>query len=271
MVSGTATVLQTLVAASTTVTTPTRMAKEKRKRRKGTKGSTETDAETEDDESQRLEAAVKHLQVLALLPLQGVSQEDLVLPASILGDEHGKKYLWAKNGLATLVHLAAKQVWRDCIWIWKELEIDNNFNNGMRIDAKNRHKSVSDWVGRARAPHWMLSKESPAVYEVKFWTWWRGLQPDWQTNSLESEDNVVTPMHLVPGVGEDWECLRCLGPNGLLSVLAALLFWGKMVYTLPMAGFRAEENFNAAEKAWELAAEDVRVVLMGLLSTRGLI
>jgi len=205
--------------------------------------------------------------VAPLVPPSNLNTKALILPAFVL-QEPTKKYIWAKNGLASLLNIAGGEKWNTCIWYWLELEIDNEFKDGRRLEGKNRHKSVSDWIARARASNWMGLKEAPTVYEEKFWSWWRSAQPEWRGGDDISSEGAHVAMKVLPPDGDDWEDIRCMGSNGLLSALGALLFWGSAVFTMPMAGYRANERFDAAEAAWLVAVTDVNVVLSGLLSTR---
>ena len=57
-----------------------------------------------------------------------------------------------------------------------------------------------------------------AEFERAFNLWWMEFQPEWHVASAEKS-----------AVGQDvggWENLRKAGLNGLVSLLAALFFWG---------------------------------------------
>jgi len=45
---------------------------------------------------------------------------------------------------------------------------------------------------------------------------------------------------------EDWKGICAPGPNGLLSVLAALYFWGRDLKELPDTGFQNKQAQDAS-------------------------
>ncbi|KDR75456.1 hypothetical protein GALMADRAFT_140956 [Galerina marginata CBS 339.88] len=77
---------------------------------------------------------------------------------------------------------------------------------------------VKQWIQRARSPTWRPIIQDLAKFEREFGAWWTALQPEWR---VEAEEG-----HAVEDGEGDWEVLRKQGLNGLLSLLAALFFWG---------------------------------------------
>ncbi|KAF9554474.1 hypothetical protein CPC08DRAFT_766685 [Agrocybe pediades] len=80
----------------------------------------------------------------------------------------------------------------------------SRLNNGSivyKLSMESRPAAVAAWIKRACAPNWRPEIQDLQAYEKEFKVWWKGL--------LDNEDGLAKP-----------------GVNGLLSVLAALLFWG---------------------------------------------
>lgn len=99
-------------------------------------------------------------------------------------------------------------------------------------------------------------------FETKFWMWWSQLQPEYHARD---ESNVMLLM------GEDgrpdrcsegsWEALRMPGPNGWVSVVAALCFWEWTLESMKREGHRGIAAAKYARKEWLKAVEDVDFVL----------
>ena len=72
------------------------------------------------------------------------------------------------------------------------------------------------------------------------------MQPKWRV----SEKGAI----LMDDVEGEWENLRKLGLNGLLSTLASLFYWGRIV-----------QRNTKQRKAWAVDVEDCTLVLRHLL------
>ncbi|KAJ3505719.1 hypothetical protein NLJ89_g7270 [Agrocybe chaxingu] len=84
-----------------------------------------------------------------------------------------------------------EEKWAEIICLWYAFEVQEQFTHVCNLDVK--------------------------TYEVQFVEWWTSLQPDWR---LSDEDKLEKECE-----GDDWECLRLPGLNGIVSVVAALFFW----------------------------------------------
>jgi len=82
-----------------------------------------------------------------------------------------------------------------------------------------------------------------ASYESEFKAWWSVLQPEWRKSSSGE-------IHFSK-VDGDWEVLHRPGLNGILSVMAALFFWGVSLQEDSRTG-------------WNDAVSDCLVVLTAL-------
>ncbi|KAJ7040099.1 hypothetical protein C8F04DRAFT_924800, partial [Mycena alexandri] len=81
-----------------------------------------------------------------------------------------------------------------------------------------RPKEVSDWVrdGRGRTKTVRQITNLPA-YAANVRAWWTGLQPSWREKWDEGVEEEAT---------DEWGTLASAGQNGVLSVVAALYWWG---------------------------------------------
>ena len=83
----------------------------------------------------------------------------------------------------------------------------------------------------------------------------------------EDETSIEDIEHLkkIAAKDKDWKGICAPGPNGLLSVLAALYFWGRDLKELPDTGFQNKQARDASYINWNAAADDVLVVLTSKL------
>ncbi|KAJ7264466.1 hypothetical protein B0H12DRAFT_1068719 [Mycena haematopus] len=102
---------------------------------------------------------------------------------------------------------------------------------GGQITTSDRPKALEWWLGRGRK--WektvdvgVLDPKKPGTFVANWWDWWVRIQP--------SDRSDWSPM------------LRLHGKNGMLQVMASLLWWGEAV------------GENPAElREWSMAVEDV--------------
>lgn len=125
---------------------------------------------------------------------------------------------------------------------WVKFEEDAQFQGDGRLGARRRPQAIGDWIQRARTPEFRPAIKNVARFAADFSAWWRGLQPEWRRASSN-----------VGPAGGDWTHIRRSGVNGLLSVVAALFFWGDIVRGTP------------ARAVWLKAMEDVLFVFEQLL------
>lgn len=142
--------------------------------------------------------------------------------------------------------------------LWLKLEVDGKGVGG-KLAAKGRPKCVGYWISVARPNRLIDLDTSFKDFEMVFWKWWRSLQPQFRTEGLAEGQEMVRK--LPPTEEREWEALRATGTNGLVSVLAALAFWGRPVLSLPMAGYRNQQTRDAEVSRWLKAIIDVEFAL----------
>ncbi|KAJ7673342.1 hypothetical protein DFH06DRAFT_979254, partial [Mycena polygramma] len=133
---------------------------------------------------------------------------------------------------------------------WTRIELACSFANPKHdaLPKTGRPKQVDKWItaarGRRRADTLV---KNPGQYEQQFWGWWDSLQPKWRSKEVDGS-------WVVGGAyGKDWDSLSYWGENGLLSVAAALYFWGCAV-----------QYEDGLLERWERAVGDTCWVFEGL-------
>ncbi|KDR76072.1 hypothetical protein GALMADRAFT_139832 [Galerina marginata CBS 339.88] len=127
---------------------------------------------------------------------------------------------WFKNALAMLQDekLQGEPQWGELVRTWATFESQEKYLGTTNLKCKHRPEVVKSWIRRARSAKWRPDSIDAPQFVIEFSQWWASLQPDWR---LSTDEEV-----LFEEVDGDWEVLRRPGINGLVSVLAALFFWG---------------------------------------------
>lgn len=108
--------------------------------------------------------------------------------------------------------------WLELVRLWEVFEAREGFASPSNLSPHGRPPCVAEWIKRARAPSYRPPIANLDDYAQVFTQWWGSLQPEWRRSSGS----------LVQSSG-DLDVLRKPGVNGLLSVLAALFFWGLLL------------------------------------------
>jgi len=87
-----------------------------------------------------------------------------------------------------------------------------------KLSTAHRPDAIKAWIARACSSSWRPAISDISLYETEFTLWWAMLQPVW---CKRSDGNIIFSK-----VEGDWEVLQRAGLNGVLSVMAGLLFWG---------------------------------------------
>ncbi|KAJ6450232.1 hypothetical protein C8R47DRAFT_1230344 [Mycena vitilis] len=124
-------------------------------------------------------------------------------------------------------------------------------NNGA-LSAKKRPTQVTAWVNRGRD----RMKYPPSVsdvdaYGLEWAAWWDSLQPVWRERGGDGYWAVGGSW----GGPDKWDPLEAPGPNGCISVVAGLFFWGRQTMTPQQLS------------DWERAVFDVTWMLEGLAAS----
>ncbi|KAJ7439913.1 hypothetical protein B0H11DRAFT_1691644, partial [Mycena galericulata] len=135
--------------------------------------------------------------------------------------------------------------WAKCVATFFDFEAAYGYEEGGQMGAKGRPKEVSAWIARARK--WNVKVDLGSIGEDgeegtfadRWCNWWRSIQP--------SDRKIMGRIMTSPNEA-DWSRLCKLhGKNGMLQVMATLLWWGDQL----------EGKSEAEGRDWRLAVGDV--------------
>ncbi|PPQ80261.1 hypothetical protein CVT24_006601 [Panaeolus cyanescens] len=107
--------------------------------------------------------------------------------------------------------------WNDLLAAWSAFEERSAYAELGRLPATGRPPLISKWIKNARSEKWLPKKFNVKQYQEVFTSWWASLQPAWRI-----ENGRIVEERLEG----DWGILKMSGTNGIVSVVAALFFWG---------------------------------------------
>ncbi|KAJ7511244.1 hypothetical protein B0H11DRAFT_2215083 [Mycena galericulata] len=124
-------------------------------------------------------------------------------------------------------------------------------DNRGKLPTAFRPAQVYSWIKGGRGKK---TKAPPCINNVdlyaKQWAeWWDSMQPAWRTRDADGHWSVGGSW----GPADQWDPLEAPGPNGCLSVVASLFFWG-----------RAKTQSEELRSQWDRAVQDVVWMLEGL-------
>lgn len=123
---------------------------------------------------------------------------------------------WLMSASGMLRSEALGVEWLELVGTWEAFEVGEGFSFPTKLAAKGRPPCIGDWIQRARAPSYRAAIANPADFAQAFTAWWTSLQPEWRQS----------PGTLLLKTSGNLDAIRKPGTNGLLSVIAALFFWG---------------------------------------------
>lgn len=182
----------------------------------------------------------------ANLPSKPKPKPKILLPLPKFPDsgpefyDHYKKYL--------LSEMHDEPLWVQAVDAWYNFEKSRGFPAKSKgkdlIVTEERPSAIATWVrnGRKKDP---VEIEDGAAHRKSLLKWWDTLQPDWRKQG-EKYDK---------GDEHDWGSLDADGRNGLLSVLACMLWWRKI-----------EKGTKKDSPDWVKLVSDVTLVLGELVT-----
>ncbi|PPQ76366.1 hypothetical protein CVT24_008806 [Panaeolus cyanescens] len=136
--------------------------------------------------------------------------------------------------------------WIALVEAWSTFQVAAGFTEDNKLPTKHRPFPIKEWIARARSPTYRPVITNLSEYESNFNLWWYSMQPDWR-----KADGMVDPRR----VDGDWSSLWLPGLNGLVSVIAALLYWGIAAHgnkTRTLSWLRAVRDCKTAISALSL-------------------
>ena len=140
-------------------------------------------------------------------------------------------------------------IWSSLVQAWLAFERKESKQTPSILNSTHRPVIVRDWIQRARSASYRPAIESTLEFEKAYMSWWKELQPDWR---MSSSRQIAYSK-----VDGDWDGIRTASRNGLLSVVAALFFWG--------VALKKTKKTAYEDKGWKLGTDDCLRVLNGLL------
>ncbi|KAK7028486.1 hypothetical protein R3P38DRAFT_3190082 [Favolaschia claudopus] len=168
---------------------------------------------------------------------------------------------WFKAVYAEVSTVPLGQPFNTLLEGWTNLERAYGWESGRRgLPSDGRPSQVSSWVSLARGSRGgsMGEGRGPTLadtvkFEKEWWGWWGKLQPEWRVRDEQREGRWARDER--PATGPDtWTSLRFPGPNGILSLVACLFWWGKKL--------KSDERVGG----WSEAVEDLSWMVWGMLA-----
>ena len=136
-------------------------------------------------------------------------------------------------------------VWAKLVDAWATFEGQAGYMGDKKLSTAHRPDAIKAWIARARSSSWRPAISDTSLYETEFTLWWAMLQPVWRKRS----DGSI----IFSKVEGDWEVLRRAGLNGVLSVMAGLLFWGVSL-----------RDGGGSRVGWNKAVSDCLIVMKSI-------
>ncbi|KAK7027691.1 hypothetical protein R3P38DRAFT_3190755 [Favolaschia claudopus] len=123
-----------------------------------------------------------------------------------------------------------------------------------------RPPQVASWIssGRGTRKGTMSGGVGPSISNVdafaeSWWDWWTSMQPAWRTRNAGNEEWFERGAY--PDFEKStWETFRCPGQNGMMCLVACLLWWGTKLHS----------KGREVSESWVEAAKDLQWVILGL-------
>jgi hypothetical protein len=160
---------------------------------------------------------------------------------------------WFREVRAELMRVDLGPHFHALLNAWTRIEAASRFEHAdTNLPHKGRPGQVTRWIASQRGKRVAdIAVPDPVLYAKEWKTWWDFLQPKWRVRGSDERWTVGGPY------GSDWEELFQWGVNGVVSLLAALYFWGSAISESP------DETHTLS---WLSEVEDVGWMLEGLAS-----
>ncbi|KAJ7834676.1 hypothetical protein B0H13DRAFT_1446437, partial [Mycena leptocephala] len=114
------------------------------------------------------------------------------------------------------------------------------------VPADHQPKAIATWIqgGRTTKTTKIPAIKNVQQYAEEWSRWWDFLQPPWRRRGRDG--NLVTGGDATYGGDNEWGSLDKPGPNGCLSLVAGLYFWGV-----------CKDQPDDMKQRWILAVQDV--------------
>ena len=152
---------------------------------------------------------------------------------------------WVSKSLDLFRSTSLGPEWDELVAGWLHFERTTEFMGVSKLGHQNRPPAIGDWIQRARSPTFHPNIVDLGTYSSNFDAWWRSVQPYWRMDPYSNR---------LLRDGDDFERIRLIGPNGLVSVIAALFFWGHKI-----------QGSTARKSIWKERLGDVAYIIAHLI------
>lgn len=156
---------------------------------------------------------------------------------------------WLKSAISMVETEELGGSWSLLVEAWLAFERKGHKQTSSILNSTYRPPAIRDWIQRARSVSYRPVITSTVDFEEAYMSWWKELQPPWR---MSCSGEIVYSK-----VDGDWGGMRTAGRNGLLSVVAALFFWG--------VALKKTKKTPQEDKGWKVGTDDCLRVLNGLL------
>ncbi|KAF8151296.1 hypothetical protein B0H34DRAFT_709440 [Crassisporium funariophilum] len=166
--------------------------------------------------------------------------------------------------LAAEAHLTTRDLgdaWAQCVKGWSKFEGAMGANaKGSLPSTKSRPDEWTKWVAKSRqgvrAYDTTPPIEDPLEFGYAVMAWWKAMQPAFRDSSDMLPKAVYDSPESESLNVDEWAALRKGGPNGMVSVMTLLVWWGQRMKIGP--GSQWQET---SEPHWRACIEDVHCCL----------
>ncbi|KAI0054924.1 hypothetical protein BV25DRAFT_1764828, partial [Artomyces pyxidatus] len=131
---------------------------------------------------------------------------------------------WMVETAEFLASAVDEREWTNVVVLWGQLERSLKYPDRMDrmhwLDVKKRPAAIGEWIKRHRDYAKMPTIKDASQFGASWREWWSSLQPAWRRSS----DGDDWPMKR-SGDSASWVELAKGGPNGLVLVLIAVVWW----------------------------------------------
>ncbi|KAK0497445.1 hypothetical protein EDD18DRAFT_1462239 [Armillaria luteobubalina] len=155
---------------------------------------------------------------------------------------------WLPSAITYLTDLELSEEWQDLLIAWQALEMRMSLSQG-GAPGKGRMGAIASWPAVLMV--WLSNRRYnvylgiPATFSTDLLAWWNTLQPGWRHS-----DTGPLPLKDYSGVLD--KALRKGGPNGIITMLIGLMWWGQGTLSMEEAAL------------WKAMVADVRACIHAL-------
>ncbi|KAG6904575.1 hypothetical protein DXG01_008906 [Tephrocybe rancida] len=170
---------------------------------------------------------------------------------------------WRGMAEAHLRSAELGEKWITSVTTWGLFEDAMSSNSKVGLTAKSRPEEWQKWISKSqngvRAYDTTPLIADPLEFGYAVMGWWKHMQPEFRQTSDVLPPSVYQPSLPSPGGTDTWASLRKGGPNGMVTMLTLLAWWGQALS-------RRSQYQEDSQPFWERTVDDVRECLAVMLA-----